>query len=488
MIGIGTKQKNEKCLFDFREDKMRNVAGVVALILLISFCAVSGQNWSPYYDGMSKLGFVDFNSSGFGARSRAMGGVYMATSNEAYSSFENPATMTFVTKSMMSAEFVNSHDKHKGLAEPRPLNSQTSQFYIGNVDYKNNRTKIDQASAVAPFTYSGRDWWVGGGFRVINDFNLKYDSPVNVDNPDKYERDKDMVALNLAFASKPIKYASVGVNMNFYTRRYEENYLGREFRIYDTSSTTYDYHYNDRSSFSGVNFDIGLMAEYSKFSFGAMVRTPYTLTQNAFRLYGALDPYGQDINAALDRITVKYKIPLSFALGVSAKPIENLTVAADFDSKPYSKVTKSLAFETTFGNGSTPEARAFTDRNADWNNLSQFRAGVEYILNAGFAQIPVRGGIHNIPNVQFVSKVTADSATVDTAGIGYHYNYEYSNKVNPLIISFGSGIKFEKIWFDIAYEFGSKEYAQTMVDQHQIVTGNLKFKYSRLYLSLGMLF
>jgi hypothetical protein len=461
---------------------MRIVAGFVALIMLLSFCAAFGQQWSQYYDGMTKLSFVDFNSSGYGARSRAMGGVYLAMANEAYGSFENPATMTSVNKSMMSYELVNYQDKHNGLSEPRILDRMTENFYVGKIDYKNQRTKfINQAGAVAPFMYAGRDWWVGGGYRSAYDFSLKYNIPVDADNPDSYVREKDIAGLNLAIATKPIDMLSVGVNMNLYTRRYEENFLVRQLPTYDTSTSAYDYHYHDKSNFTGVNFDIGLTGKFSMITAGVVIRTPYTLRQNTFRLVTNLDEYGQDLTGFLDRIKVKYQIPASYAFGVSANPVENMTVAADLDIKPYSSTKKTLDFESS-------DIMDFTDVEAHWNDLTQFRVGAEYLLNAGFAQVPIRAGVHNLPNIQFASKVTATTAAVDTSSLYYHYDYIYSDDVNPLIMSFGSGLKFERIWIDVAYEFGSKKYDQTVETPDETVTDKIEFKYSRLYLSIGMLF
>lgn len=461
---------------------MRVVAGVVALLLLLSFCAAFGQQWSQYYDGMSKLGFVDFNSSGYGARSRAMGGVYMAMPNEAYGSFENPATMTTVNKSLMSLELANFQDKHQGLTEPRMLTSQANTFYVGKTDYKNQRTKlVNQAGAVAPFSYAGRDWWVGGGYRSAADFSLKFDIPVNADNPDQFDREKDLVGLNFAIATKPLTNLSAGVNMNLYTRRYEEDFVGRQFKITDTSSTTYDYHYHDKSNFTGVNFDFGLAGEFSIFTVGAVVRTPYILRQNAFRLMAQLDPYGADADGYIDRIKVKYSIPMSYAFGIAAKPTENVLIAADIDNKPYSSTKKTLDYESS-------DIIDFTDIDAQWNDLFQYRIGAEYTFNAGFAQIPIRAGVHNLPGLQYASKVTANSASLDSLGAYYHYDYTYTDDVNPMIISFGSGVKFEKIWMDLAYEFGSKEYDQSVQTPQGITADKMKFKYSRLYLSVGMLF
>lgn len=460
---------------------MRVVAGVVALLLL-SFCAAFGQQWTQYYDGMSKLGFVDFNSSGYGARSRAMGGVYLAMPNEAYGSFENPATMTTVNKSLMSFELANFQDKHQGLSEPRMLTSLADQYYVGKIDYKNQRTKIvNQAGAVAPFTYAGRDWWVGGGYRSAADFSLEFEIPVDTNDPDSYEREKDLVGLNLAIATKPLSNLSAGVNMNLYTRRYEEDFLARNFRNTDTSTANYDYRYHEKSNFTGVNFDIGLAGEFSIFTVGAVIRTPYMLKQNAFRTMAQLDPYGAAAIGYIDRIEVKYKIPMSYAFGIAARPVENVLIAADIDNKPYSSVKKTLDFEAS-------DAIDFTDIDAQWNDLFQYRIGAEYMFNAGFTQIPIRAGVHNLPGLQYASKVTADTAVLDSTSLYYHYDYTYTDDVNPMIISFGSGLKFEKIWLDLAYEFGSKEYDQSVQTPQGTTADKMKFKYSRLYFSIGMLF
>jgi hypothetical protein len=92
-----------------------------------------------------------------------------------------------------------------------------------------------------------------------------------------------------------------------------------------------------------------------------------------------------------------------------------------------------------------------------------------------------------MPNLQFVSMTIADSARIDSSALNYTYTYEYSMKLihNHIV---RSGIKFEKIWLDVAYEFGSKEYDQAMRIPTEKVVDKVKFKYSRLYLSVGMLF
>ena len=141
------------------------------------------------------------------------------------------------------------------------------------------------------------------------------------------------------------------------------------------------------------------------------------------------------------------------------------------------------------------------DHDPEWENLTQFRVGAEYVLDAGFAQIPLRAGMQNLPGL----------TKNITSLIGYDYDYAdsifeadsvsledetvYGDQINTYLFSVGGGLKFEKIWFDVAYQFGSSEYDRTYtwiyspnVDEHVIYNDPLKLEYSRLYFSVGMLF
>ena len=295
----------------------------------------------PYW--IDNLEFVDFNSSGLGARSRAMGGVYLALDNEGCASFENPATMVKTNKSLMSFDLTDYKDKHEKPYLFIYSTTNADSNLILHPNPEKNLLKITQAGAVAPFTYFGRDWWIGGGYHTVYDFNLSYDidipEPWNPTN--SYHREKTMDALNMALATRLHEYLSMGLNINYYTRRYEEEYLSRKV-YFDTTVNSYvDFRNRDKSNFSGFNADIGFFGEYDIFAAGLVIRTPYTLRQQVLQKFTLLYAYGYEVGT-IDRVTLKYKIPLSYAFGFSIRPIEQLTLAADLDIKPYSNVKMSL--------------------------------------------------------------------------------------------------------------------------------------------------
>lgn len=461
------------------------IAAVIISAALVGTASAQSETRDYGYRGIANTQFVDFTGSGFGAKSRAMGGTYIAVSNDAFASFLNPATMSYVGKSLMSIEVLNSADKHEGLGDLK-FKRETSQYVVNKIKYDNDHTKLIQAGAVAPFSYFGRDWWVGGGFRTVFDTYLKYDDPVYASAPDKYVRHHTIDALNLAIAGKPNENVSLGLNMNYYVRGYIEDAYNTEY-FPDTNNTllTDTRHLRDKSSFSGVNFDLGLLFNYDRIAAGFVFRTPLTLKQDALLWLTRMNAYGED-DGIIDRVKVKNKIPSSYAFGLSGQPVENLTLAFDYDNKPYSKTEMTFEFEASHWTdilGDSPYEPA-------WVDIPQYRIGAEYILNAGFGKIPVRAGYKNLRAItENPESIAYDTLRIDTLQV-YSAVVTYGKELETKIMTFGTGLKFEKIWFDIAYEFGSSTYDQirTLAATSQTWNGEMKFKYSRLFLSINMLF
>ncbi len=458
---------------------------IVAILALAAFAGMASaqeQSREYGYKGMGFTQFIDFNGSGFGAKSRAMGGTFMSVANDAFASFLNPATMAYTGKSLMSVEIVNSADKHVGLGDLK-YRQETDDYVINRVEYKAYHTKLIQAGAVAPFTYMNRDWWVGGGFRTVYDTYLKFEDPVYANSPDKYVRNHTIDALNLAIAGKPQENVTLGLNLNYYVRGYTEDYYNTEY-FPDTNTTllTDTRHLRDKSRFSGANLDLGVMFNYDRVAAGFVFRTPYTLKQEALLMISRINAYGED-NGIFDRVTVKNKIPASYGFGISGQPIDNLTLAFDYDIKPYSKTEISFSYEAAHWKDDTLYKPA-------WADIPQYRVGAEYVFDAKFARIPLRAGLKNLRLLPKNPKTIAYAdSTIDTL---QHFSstVTYGEDFETKIYSFGAGLKFEKIWFDFSYEFGSSEYDQnrTLAATTQSWSDKLKFEYSKLYASINMLF
>lgn len=456
---------------------MRRVVFTVVFVLL-SFGLSIAQVADNQYRGFPSLGYLDYNSSGFGARSRAMGGVYMASNNEGFNSFLNPACMVYTDKSVMSVEVLNSQDEYKDkhlyrelyLGFEDTLITEDPVAYITYHVMDGAHTRLIQAGAVTPFTYFDRDWWFGGGFHTVYDLHVEFDTQVSPSLREIFKVKKGIDALNMSLAAKPIENVGLGVNMNYYIRGYESN-------IYFSNARQ-----RDKSNFSGVNFDIGAVADYEMFRLGLVVRTAYTLTQKSVYFHsGGVNVYGDDVGL-LDRITVKSKFPMTYGGGLSVFPMENLMLAVDIDLRPYSKVKLDIDNQHL-------DWMDFSELDPQWEDLTQFRIGAEYIFDAGFADVPVRAGFHILPSLK-----TNESYHIDTVRVDDMLEFETQtisegDQIKTNIYSFGSGLKFDKIWFDVAYEFGSSEHNNTISIYHGYTLDEpLEYKYSRLYFSVGMLF
>mgnify|MGYP000033725487 CR=1 FL=1 len=458
------------------------IAAILALAALAGMASAQEQSREYGYTGIGYTQFIDFNGSGFGAKSRAMGGTFMSIANDAFASFLNPATMSYTGKSLMSVEIVNSADKHEGLGELK-FRREMGDYVINRIDYKAYHTKLIQAGAVAPFSYMNRDWWVGGGFRTVYDTYLKFEDPVYADAPDRYVRNHTIDALNLAIAGMPHEYITLGLNLNYYIRGYTEDVYNTEY-LPDTNSSllTDNRHLRDKSGFSGANLDIGMMFNYDRMAAGFVFRTPYTLKQEALLWITRINVYGED-DGIIDRVTVKNKIPASYGFGISGQPIDNLTLAFDYDIRPFSKTEMSFAYEAAHWKDDTlykPE----------WVDIPQYRIGAEYVFDAGFAKLPIRAGHKNQRSIlKNPETIAYDTLTIDTL---QHFSsiVTYGKDIEAKIFTFGTGLKFEKIWFDLAYEFGSSEFDQnrSLAATSQSWSGKLKLKYSKLYASVNMLF
>jgi len=483
---------------------------IVAMAVLMGCVMISAQTYDLGYRGLDdgQVMFYDFNGTGFGAKSKAMGGTHLAFYNESFSSFLNPATMVKAQKSLMSLDVFRSGDSFTDLRYSRKDDQATGAPIYRETEIDATHNRLTQAGAVAPFTYFDRNWWVGGGFRTFVDMHMEYSFPVSYDFGDRViandvERSlsRGIDVLNFALATELTGNISVGANMNLYTRGYSANYLYADSITIeqsgldqDTILVLRDY---QNSKTSGSNFDIGALVNFDIVNIGLKLSTGYSLNQDVLITNVRKDPIYGDINnesGNISRVNTKTKFPMTFAGGLAVTPIEQLTLALDFELKQYSKVEMNI----------DPEAVIWEDienYDPEWEDLSQFRFGAEYIVDAGFAAIPLRAGVQNLPGLQkpyngtiFYSEDYTDSV-FDADSTIVEDEFMFGDKISTMLISFGTGLKFEKIWFDAAFQFGSSEVDQLRlyyptVDPDDLVefANTIKLDYSRLYFSVGMLF
>lgn len=415
---------------------------------------------------------LEFNTLGGGARAAGMGGAYLGLSEGEYSYSWNPAGMLSADDVKLGVQLTSFSDKFNSF--------RASVSYIHNeaniqaLERKREHFSLNFGGFVAPFEFMEREWAIGGGYRNVFDMIDEWETPGFDGTRNTYTQDRGVDAASAAIAGKIIEGISLGVTANAYLRNSESNlYYGAGILLIDQAgdSTILDGWNNINTHYSGFNYDIGVFGDFGIIKGGGVIHTPFDLEERAkLSQYIFLPPVPVGF---VDRLTINYNMPLSYSLGIAAMPVENLTLAIDFDSRPMSKVDVKIDWEQTIVEDS--------DFDAEWEDVNQFRIGAEYILDAGFADVPVRAGFRNEPSTgkELVS-ITYD--VTDST-----WTQEIGDQISTNIISFGTGLQFERIWFNLAYQFGSSSYNST-VEYLAPQTFEIKRDYSRLFISAGMYF
>ncbi len=447
----------------------------LALAMLIFLSTISNAQYD--YVGINPS-HLEFNEIGGGARAAGMGGAFLGIAGGEMAYSWNPAAMIYTDKTKIGVQLASVADKF----------SSVSTYYqpflypepnIQSLENKREHFSMNFGGFSAPFEFMEKEWAVGGGYRNVYDMIGEYSTPGFAGSENTFKQDRGIDAVSVGIAHKIMEGVGVGLTANAYVRNSEYNlYVGASnMRIsmgQDTSIV--DTWVNSNSHFSGFNLDLGVSADFGMIKGGAVIHTPYDLRQESKQTINIIIPPAPI--GIVDRVTYTYSMPLGFSLGIGIVPVENFTLAFDFDSRPLSKVEVHTDWEQTLSEQFTFADSTF---NPEWEDVNQFRIGAEYILDAGFADIPVRAGFRNEPSAIKERTSLAFDETDST------WAREYGDQISTNIITFGTGLSFEKIWFDLAYQFGSSSYNST-VDFTEPQPFEIKRDYSRLFISVGMYF
>ena len=472
----------------------------VLLFLCVSanaqFQFIGGGNYYGADGGFrtSNANLLDFTFPGGGARAAGMGGAFIGIAEGEMAFSWNPAAMVYSDKTKFGFQFL-SQDNSNSNVQTTTFTGLGETSYISNVqgyELKNENTRLNYGGFVAPFSFIDRDWAVGGGYRGVIDLKSSFEAPGFNTVNNKFKQNKAVDAIALGAAGKVTEQVAFGFMLNTYVRGTESNmyladYLAAE-NVQTGDTVNIAIGNEDKATFSGFNADFGLSADYGMFKAGVVVHTPISLKyNNTFTELYYIDPVPM---GNLFRQTFTYNIPFSYSAGLAIAPIEGLTFAFDFDQKPMSSLDLDIEWEI-FG----PADSVYTiiddslvalfpyDRTVDpeWNDLGQFRVGLEYMIGAGFADIPLRAGYRNQPSI--LNEIT--SMTIDAEG---YSSYEYGDQINTPILTFGTGVYHEKIWFDFGYQFGNSTYDRDVTVNGETTTFEIKTDYTKMFFSVGMYF
>lgn len=371
----------------------------VMLVLPIVFFA---QDWN-------------WNFMGSGARALGMGGAFIGIADDATSITWNPAGIAQLIRPEISLS--------GGL---KSENWDPGEGYYG---YSNSHISLDFGSLVYPFSL--------GSMRIV--FSFAYHT---IMEPYSEETDTvDYVSATYIYYSQ-LKGAmaaltpAIGFNMGPFSlgASFDIWKFGPKYYMYETFygtgfDTTYEYWEKNNPTSLGIN--LGGLFTSQMFKFGSVLRLPHTVTEKITWE----DKWSGDYNATNEGEyePTEIGLPLMFGFGGAVILGNIFTLSADFEMRPYSKMT-------------------FDGVESNSYDCNQLRVGAELMFNIDKFALPLRVGY------------MTDPRTYD----------DNNGQVVGHTFTAGMGVVIDRISFDLAGSFGlSKEEYGTMTEPGTYTKFNL---------------
>jgi len=320
---------------------MFNSNRFIVLLLLIFTLEVTAQiNYNQ----------ADFNFLGVGARAKAMGNSQIASVNDEYAVFWNPAGLTQLKNvSRISLAALMNHrqftENDSSLTFPAENDQHATFNFIG---------------FASPIPLKFGRAAVGFGFYKALDFYSTQENMESALQPVS-SGGVDVLAPALAFAWK--NRVAGGMSFNFYQGKYRyRDGITQDFKhIYD-----------------GFNVTLGLQIHRDDFSFGAIFRTPF------------------DLKISQPDSTIRITMPAMFGLGLAYRLGDDVIIAADYEVRFFANARAENDARETIR--MTDEISETEKDWIDWQNSHIVRTGVEYRIRYGKIQAPLRWGLARIPH------------------------------------------------------------------------------------------
>lgn len=404
---------------------------------------------------------LDLNISGAGARAKGMGGAFIGIADDATAVGWNPAGLAQLDRPEASA--VGVFNATKFTSEWTATGGGVS--LSGSEENSVHHIAPNFFSLVLPIKMSSRNLSFAVAYQRLVDFGeIATDTGTaasgHYEQENKYTGGID--AISPAVAIQIVPQLSIGVAGNIIVNgaKYTED------RTYDNSA--YYYNYEENMDFSGFNINAGILANLSpKFSLGAAMRLPYTLSRTGDwkESHNYVSGSGSSSEKLLDPER-EWTMPLMIGAGIGFRPSENLTLAFDFEHRGYGSTEFTYYWKDASG------AIHDTTMDAGWMSINQFRVGMEYVIVGQSAVFPIRLGFKTNPLIEPEEKWTETSTgwTCD------------STVTTGMAFTGGFGIKLGKLWFDLAYEMGmtTQNYSENYLSGLAIEAKNKELSHTIL--------
>jgi hypothetical protein len=369
----------------------------------------------------------DLDFQGVGARTLGMGGAGIAADNELSAMHWNPANATLLSSAQITLHGCMDLDQRELTSPPR------SGIKIGSTI--NPGVSVSLIAAAYPFKLGSRQLVLGCAYQSLNNMTNKMEDMQYYYGGGRLKEETKtnggIHAVTPSVAIDIIPQISMGVTYNYLIGNSDFTLeLGSPY-----ADRTIYFEFKDEEEYNGSYVNVGVTVKPIPWLCLGLVTTPawdFVINEKkeSTRILtstGANNEY--DVYETPDDSLTEYeaKMPLTYGIGLALKPLRMITLAADYQVKPWSN--------TEF----TADKQSLEHELVDAEIL---RLGAEWILSTGVWSMPLRFGYYTTPT-PYKDKWFRD-----------HYE---GDQIEGEVWTFGIGYIRDHIAIDFAFERGSHE-------------------------------
>lgn len=365
-----------------------------------------------------------FNLKGAGARALGMGGAFIAVCDDATASSWNPAGLTQLKSP--EAAFSCLFNKTKYEYDVEDFEETDMSHFAFNF-----------GSLAMPLVVAEKNLVVAIAYQRHIDLYFKdeYEWAEGSDYDEYTEETTGGIdAISPAVGIQLTDQIAAGITFNLWrggpkdtwesNTYYDDHPYWDNVEYFDST-----YKFDSEMKFPGFNVIFGVLADFPPLKVGGIIRTPVTFSreyeeswewnESWYNTNTGTWVYNDD-DGTMDWES-ELKFPMMMGIGIAAQPTPNLTIAFDYDMRPYSK---SEIQYTVTGEYYDP----------GWEDCNEIRLGMEYLFIGPNSVFPVRLGYRTDPKF---------------------YTDAEEEQVVGKVFSLGAGLVMGNFMIDGALEYGS---------------------------------